>query len=80
MDFKTHSSSSFMTWRDPTHKRGLNLSTFTYFDRSTSEGELFSYYGGVDFRTVYGELLHKVLAADPAQILGTAPGKDLGFL
>ena len=36
--------------------------------------------GNVDFRTVYGELLHKVLAADPAEILGTARGNDLGFL
>jgi hypothetical protein len=32
--------------------------------------------GNVDFRTVYGELLQKVLAASPAQIVGTAPGKD----
>src|SRR5262245_4846726 len=33
-----HASSSFMAWRDPTHKRGLLLSTFSYFDRSTFEG------------------------------------------
>ena len=36
--------------------------------------------GNVDFRTIYAELVHKILAADPAQILGTAPGKDLGFI
>ena len=51
-----HASSSFMTWRDPTHKRGLNLSTFSYFDRTTLEGSIFNYYGNVDFRTVYTRL------------------------
>jgi SAM-dependent methyltransferase len=51
-----HSSSHYMTWRDPTHKRGVNLSTLTYFDRSTFEGNLFSYYAGIDFRIVYSRL------------------------
>jgi len=51
-----HASSSFMAWRDPTHKRGVLLSTFTYFDRTTSEGALFDYYGDVNFRTVYTRL------------------------
>ena len=36
--------------------------------------------GNVDFRIVYAELMQKVLAADPAQILGVVPGKALGFL
>jgi SAM-dependent methyltransferase len=51
-----HASSSFMTWRDPTHKRGVTLSTFSYFDRRSFEGQLFNYYGGVDFRTIYTRL------------------------
>jgi SAM-dependent methyltransferase len=51
-----HSSSHFMTWRDPTHKRGINLSTFEYFDRRTFDGGLFSYYSGIDFRRVYARL------------------------
>ncbi len=33
----------------------------------------------VDFRAVYGELLHAVLGADPARVLDTVP-KELGFL
>jgi len=51
-----HSSSHFMTWRDPTHRRGLNLSTFEYFDRSTFDGRTFAYYSGVNFRRVYARL------------------------
>jgi len=51
-----HSSSHFMTWRDPTHKRGLNLSTFEYFDRRTFDGALFAYYSGIDFRRVHMRL------------------------
>ncbi|MGI8680501.1 MAG: DUF1501 domain-containing protein [Jatrophihabitans sp.] len=33
----------------------------------------------VDFRAVYGELLHKVLGADPHRVLDTVPA-ELGFL
>jgi uncharacterized protein (DUF1501 family) len=33
-----------------------------------------------DFRAVYAELLAKVLAADPARILGPVPGGQLSFL
>ncbi|MEP7177641.1 MAG: DUF1501 domain-containing protein [Pseudonocardiales bacterium] len=33
----------------------------------------------VDFRAVYGELVHKVLGSDPAQVLDTVPA-ELGFL
>lgn len=33
----------------------------------------------VDFRAVYGELLHKVLRADPSQVLDAVPA-ELGFL
>jgi SAM-dependent methyltransferase len=51
-----HASSSFMTWRDPTHRRGVNLSTLTYFDRSTFEGSMFRYYSRANFRLVYSRL------------------------
>ena len=51
-----HASSSFMTWRDPTHRRGLNLSTFTYFDDSTPEGKTFRYYSRANFRTIQARL------------------------
>ena len=33
----------------------------------------------VDFRAVYGEVLHKVLGADPGKVLDSVP-KELGFL
>ncbi|MEO8889893.1 MAG: DUF1501 domain-containing protein [Jatrophihabitantaceae bacterium] len=33
----------------------------------------------VDFRTIYGELLHRVLGADPTRVLGTSR-PELGFL
>ncbi|MDQ2957237.1 MAG: DUF1501 domain-containing protein [Actinomycetota bacterium] len=33
-----------------------------------------------DFRAVYAELLDKVLGADPQQIVGTAPGGEIGFI
>lgn len=51
-----HASSTFMTWRDPTHRRGISLSTLTYFDRRTVEGQLFKYYSKADFRRVFARL------------------------
>jgi SAM-dependent methyltransferase len=51
-----HSTSSYMTWRDPTHKRGMNLSTLTYFDNTTFDGAHFSYYSKANFRRVYARL------------------------
>jgi ubiquinone/menaquinone biosynthesis C-methylase UbiE len=51
-----HASSAFMTWRDPTHRRGMNLSTLSYFDNTTFDGALFSYYSKANFRRVYGRL------------------------
>jgi SAM-dependent methyltransferase len=51
-----HATSSFMTWRDPTHQRGLNLSTFSYFDSSTADGRRFAYYSKTNFRRVYARL------------------------
>lgn len=66
-----HASSSFMTWRDPTHRRGLNLSTFSYFDDSTFEGQKFRYYRRASFQTVYGRL--RFVAGGPAA--RNAPGR-----
>ena len=51
-----HATSSFMTWRDPTHRRGINLSTLTYFDNTTFDGAHFAYYSKANFRRVYGRL------------------------
>ena len=33
-----------------------------------------------DFRAVYAEVLDKVLGADPNQIVGAAPGGEIGFI
>jgi SAM-dependent methyltransferase len=44
-----HASSPYMTWKDPTHRRGLMLATFTYFDDSTFAGSMFSYYSPARF-------------------------------
>jgi predicted SAM-dependent methyltransferase len=51
-----HATSSYMTWRDPTHRRGINLSTLTYFDRSHPEGKRFAYYSKANFHIVDSRL------------------------
>jgi SAM-dependent methyltransferase len=45
-----HAGSVFTTWKDPTHKRGLMLATFTYFDDTYFDGVAFSYYSPARFR------------------------------
>jgi SAM-dependent methyltransferase len=45
-----HASSPFVTWKDPTHKRGLFISTFAYFDETYLEGALYGYYSKARFR------------------------------
>lgn len=45
-----HAASTFTTWKDPTHRRGLSLATFTYFDDSYFDGAAFSYYSPARFR------------------------------
>jgi SAM-dependent methyltransferase len=51
-----HASSSFQAWRDPTHRRGITLNTFTYFDKASPEGKRFSYYTRANFRGLFGRL------------------------
>ena len=45
-----HGSSTFVTWKDPTHKRGLFIATFAYFDDTYFDGAAFSYYSPARFR------------------------------
>lgn len=45
-----HACSNFMTWKDPTHRRGLMLATFAYFDDTYFDGAAFSYYANASFR------------------------------
>jgi SAM-dependent methyltransferase len=45
-----HASSPFMVWKDPTHRRGLSIATFAYFDDTYFDGIAFSYYSPARFR------------------------------
>jgi SAM-dependent methyltransferase len=45
-----HGSSLFDTWKDPTHKRGLFIATFSYFDDTHFDGRAFSFYAKARFR------------------------------
>lgn len=47
-----HGSSKYMTWKDPTHKRGVFLGTFEYFDPNTIDGRFWGYYHTTRFETV----------------------------
>ncbi|MEX2081748.1 MAG: class I SAM-dependent methyltransferase, partial [Dehalococcoidia bacterium] len=39
-----HGSTPYLTWVDPTHRRGVFLGTFEYFDPDTFAGRAFGYY------------------------------------
>ena len=45
-----HACSTFTTWKDPTHKRGLSIATFAYFDDTYFDGAAFYYYSPARFR------------------------------
>jgi SAM-dependent methyltransferase len=45
-----HASSPFMLWKDPTHRRGMSIATFAYFDDTYFDGQAFSYYSPARFR------------------------------
>lgn len=45
-----HASSPYILWKDPTHKRGLSIATFAYFDDTYFDGAAFSYYSPARFR------------------------------
>ncbi len=47
-----HGTSKFVTWKDPTHKRGVLLATFEYFDPATFDGQAWGYYHPAKFETV----------------------------
>jgi SAM-dependent methyltransferase len=51
-----HASSTFMTWKDPTHRRGLSIATFAYFDDTYFDGVAFSYYSPARFRIEHAKL------------------------
>jgi hypothetical protein len=45
-----HASSTYTTWKDPTHRRGLSIATFSYFDDTYFDGIAFGYYSPARFR------------------------------
>lgn len=51
-----HGSSPFVTWKDPTHRRGLFIATFAYFDDTYFDGAAFSYYSKARFRIEHARL------------------------
>ncbi len=51
-----HAASPYTTWKDPTHRRGLSIATFTYFDDTYFDGVAFSYYSPARFRIEHARL------------------------
>lgn len=51
-----HAASPFMLWKDPTHRRGLSIATFAYFDDTYFDGMAFSYYSPARFRIEQAKL------------------------
>jgi SAM-dependent methyltransferase len=47
-----HGTSPYVIWKDPTHRRGVMLDTFDYFDPTTFDGQNFGYYHPAKFRIV----------------------------
>jgi ubiquinone/menaquinone biosynthesis C-methylase UbiE len=47
-----HGTSKYVTWKDPTHRRGVLLATFEYFDPKTFDGQAWGYYHPAKFETV----------------------------
>ena len=45
-----HGTSKYVTWKDPTHKRGVFLAMFEYFDPNTFAGQAFGYYHPAKFQ------------------------------
>ncbi len=45
-----HGSSPYVTWKDPTHKRGMFIASFAYFDDTYWEGLFYGYYSKARFR------------------------------
>jgi hypothetical protein len=60
-----HASATHSAWSDPTHRRGLTLETFDYFDQQTLPGRMFGYYHGAPFRVVKRRLTFSANAEDP---------------
>jgi SAM-dependent methyltransferase len=65
-----HAASTFVTWKDPTHKRGLFIATFAYFDDTYFDGAAFSYYSPARFRIEKAKLRFTLSSYDKNVHLG----------
>lgn len=64
-----HAASSFVTWKDPTHRRGLSIATFAYFDDTYFDGMAFSYYAKARFRIEKAQLNFTLSGRDDNVVL-----------
>jgi SAM-dependent methyltransferase len=65
-----HAASTFVTWKDPTHQRGLFIATFAYFDDTYFDGAAFSYYSPARFRIERARLRFTLSSYDENVQLG----------
>ncbi len=65
-----HAASTFVTWKDPTHKRGLFIATFAYFDSTYFDGAAFAYYSKARFRIERAKLRFTLSGRDEPVQLG----------
>jgi SAM-dependent methyltransferase len=64
-----HAASTFVTWKDPTHKRGLSIATFAYFDDTYFDGAAFAYYSKARFRIEEARLNFTLTSHDENVVL-----------
>ena len=55
-----HATSPYDTWKDPTHRRGIFIATFTYFDDTYFDGVAFAYYAKARFRIEKARLNYSI--------------------
>lgn len=60
-----HASSTHTAWTDPTHRRGVTLETFDYFDPEQLAGRLFGYYHAAPFTVVRRRITFSLNADKP---------------
>lgn len=64
-----HAASTFVTWKDPTHRRGLSIATFAYFDDTYFDGYAFAYYSKARFRIERAKLKFTLSSRDKSVTL-----------
>ncbi len=64
-----HAASTFVTWKDPTHRRGLSIATFAYFDDTYFDGAAFAYYAKARFRIEHAQLNFTLSGRDDTVVL-----------